>query len=233
MIIGGQKCGTTTLWKYLNTHAEIRMCPKKELHYFDRSNFSPNDTWYKNHFDVDAKVSGEATPAYCFWPGAIERIFHFDSELKLIMILRNPVERAISHYWMEFNRKQENLPILDAFRSEDQRLSTGDPYELRHHSYLARGRYHEQLDTIYSFFAQERVFLCKLEDLAARTNEVIRDISTFLGVRKRTSGKPLPFLFRGQYASPSPDVVAYLKEYFEPHNKALTEKYSIPINDWN
>ncbi len=214
-------------------HPDIKMCPKKELHYFDRSNFSPNHTWYKKHFDVNAKVSGEATPAYCFWPGAIERIFRFDSELKLIMIVRNPAERAISHYWMEFNRKKENLPILDAFSSEYKRLSSGDSYELRHHSYLARGRYHEQLDTVYNCFDKNRILVCKLEDLATKTNEVIRDIFNFLDVRKLTLGESLPFLFRGQYASSPPEVVTYLKEYFAPHNKVLTEKYSIPIQDWS
>ena len=231
MIICGQKCGTTTLWKYLDMHPEIRMSFIKELHYFDRHDFSPKELWYRSHFDVGGRVSGEATPAYCFWPDAMERIYRFDSQLKLILILRNPVDRAISQYWMEFNRKMEDLPMMDAFSSEAKRLATGDPFDLRHHSYLLRGRYHEQLDTIYKYFDKRQVLVCKLEDLAARTRDVVGGIFNFLGVR--SIDLQLPSNFAGRYDSPSGEAKAYLREYFAPFNQLLAEKHKIAVADWN
>ena len=155
LIIGAAKAGTTGLFKYLQQHPEVFISPKKEIHYFD-ANHDKGDEWYLDHFDQsDKKVLGEASPIYYFYPGTLELIHAFDPTLRLIFLLRNPVDRAISHYWMEFNRDRESRQMLKAFEDENPCSTTED--SIRIFSYKARGEYHRRLDKIYSLFPREQV----------------------------------------------------------------------------
>jgi glycosyltransferase involved in cell wall biosynthesis len=231
LIIGAQRCGTTSLWQYLSCHPQIHMSNPKELHYFDREEGYPDHGWYRNQLAFAGKVTGEATPIYCFWPGAIERIYAFDPSIRLIMILRNPIDRAISHYWMEFQRGDETLPIWEAFQAEAARLAEGSSFSLRHHSYLARGRYCEQIDQLYEYFPPRQVLLCRLEDLAVAPAKVLQTIADFLGVAPEWDWEPLVY-HKGNYPQPEQPLRDYLRCYYAPHNLVLASKYGVRVDDW-
>src|SRR2546423_13513556 len=109
LIIGGQKCGTTSLYYYLIEHPNIAPAVRKQMHFFDnrfkkgfgwyKSNFPTIfSKWYKTFLHKQKFVSGEATPYYLFHPLAASRVHQFLPDVKLIVLLRNPVNRAYSHY---------------------------------------------------------------------------------------------------------------------------------------
>ena len=112
MLVGAQKCGTTALAHFLSQHPEIEMASPKEVHLFDSSTYSRGwsgqriDEHYRPHFEqrAGAAIRGEATPIYMFLPGIASELKRYNPDLKLIVLLRDPVERAISHYYMEKNR---------------------------------------------------------------------------------------------------------------------------------
>ena len=118
MIVGAQKCGTVALHRFLSRHPEIGMSSRKEVHLFDAPEYS-ND-WTPEQIDerylpffahcAGARTRGEATPIYLFFPEIARELKRYNPELKLIVLLRNPVQRAISHYYMEKNRDAEHRP---------------------------------------------------------------------------------------------------------------------------
>ncbi len=135
LIIGSQRSGTTSLHAYLKQHPQIIPAIKKEIYFFDggldpdEDTYSKGESWYRAHFPKlksirkDQQVF-EATPLNIFNPLAPQRIAQSIPKVKLIAILRNPTERAISHYFHEKWRGRESLAILDAFIAEEYRLET-------------------------------------------------------------------------------------------------------------
>ena len=121
IIAGVQKSGTTALFSYLCEHNEICMSDKKEIHFFDRRRYFilfPNYLFYHSNFSnfKSQKLIGEATPIYIYWKKAIERLVRYNPNIKLIIVLRNPITRAYSHWNMMRNRNfnKENLSFVDA-----------------------------------------------------------------------------------------------------------------------
>jgi hypothetical protein len=227
LIIGAAKCGTTSLFKYLSVHPNIYM-PQKEIHYFDNPiNFKNiNYATYTKKFatqNTNITQTGEATPVYCFLPEAITRIHQFNSKLKLIMLVRDPVWRAVSNYYMEYNRQREKLSLLEAIDKEPKRHRVI-------HSYCARGHYADQLDHIYSLFPKSQVLIIRLEDLSSRPQMAMDQITQFLEVPSfSTDYRPH---FTGAYPTPSKEALKILADHFKPHNERLHQKYGIKISDW-
>lgn len=183
LVIGAQKCGTTMLHQVLSGHRDVFMPGLKEIHYFDREVAYPDHMWYGSHFvDAGNRICGEATPAYCFWPGAIERIVEALPEVKVVMLLRDPVERAISHHAMEYGRGMEALSLEDAIEAESSRLMTGGAHALRHHSYVARGRYCGQLGHIRGLMGPRRVAVLSLEKVISDARGCFTGLANFLGL---------------------------------------------------
>ncbi len=124
LIAGAQKSGTTALHRFLSEHPRICMASRKEVHFFDKNkNFkisSPDyDTYHKNFPNPsDDQIVGEATPRYICWPSAPQRIKEYNPDMKLIFILRDPVERAYSQFIMEKKRGKEPFPFFVAIRLE-------------------------------------------------------------------------------------------------------------------
>ncbi len=235
LVIGAQKCGTTSLYQWLQQHPQVHMSPKKELHYFDREQNFPDHAWYREQFSrgeitrTSPVAVGEATPVYCYWPSAIDRIYAFDPTLLLVMIVRNPIDRAISHYWMEQRRGRDRLTIAEAFAQEPQRVALGSA-GIRFHSYLSRGRYVEQLDAITRRFSRSQVHVARLEDIAADRHHLAH-LADFLGIdadageefghHRSADNPPLEEGLRGQ-----------LVDYFTPFNAQLGAKYGIETSSW-
>ena len=127
-ICGTQKGGTSALDAYLREHPEICMADVKEVHFFDTEkhfareaiNYSKYHSFFtpqKSH-----KILGEATPVYMYWPNAPQRLREYNPRMKLIILLRNPIERAYSHWNMQRTRGIDKLPFWDAIREEKPKV---------------------------------------------------------------------------------------------------------------
>ena len=195
MIVGAQKCGTTALARFLSCHPEIGMADPKEAHLFDAPDYSGGwspkeiDERYRPSFEhcPGATVRGEATPIYMLLPEVARELHRYNPELKLIVLLRDPVERAISHYYMEKARGDERLPLWLALLSEPFRLrrcrdARQADSAMRRHSYRRRGLYSLQLRNLYRHFDRGKVLIIRTQDLLQRHDAVLRQVFAFLGV---------------------------------------------------
>ena len=195
MIVGAQKCGTTALAHFLSRHPGIGMADPKEAHVFDAPDYSGDwspeeiDERYRPSFEhcPGAAIRGEATPFYMFLPEIARELERYNPELKLIVLLRDPVERAVSQYCMERGRGDERLPLWLALSSEPFRLrrcrDTRQPDSaMRRHSYRRRGLYSLQLRNLYRFFRKDRVLVIRTRDLLQHHDAVLRQVFAFLGV---------------------------------------------------
>jgi hypothetical protein len=186
LICGAQKAGTTTLAAYCREHPALGMPEEKELHFFDRDeNFAsaPDYDQYHHHFQgLDSStLLGEATPIYMYWPQASERIHQYNADMKLLVVLRNPVDRAYSHWQMEYHRGLETLDFGTAIREEEQRLQKAGETR-RVWSYIDRGHYPGQLDKLFSLFGRDQVLVLQSEKLKSAYQDVLAQVSDFLGI---------------------------------------------------
>ena len=196
-LIGGvQKAGTTALARYLAGHPQLALPQGKEAHVFDDPGFGADwdrariDREYARHFDAgsDDRLHGDATPIYLFHPTLVERIAAYNPAMRWIVLLRDPLERAISQYGMERARGDEHWPLWAALLFERLRLrghhhdwSPASP--LRHWSYRARGDYGRQLRTLRAHFPDAQVLVLRSTELRVSHVQVLARICAFLGVR--------------------------------------------------
>lgn len=194
MIVGAQKCGTTALARFLSEHPAVAMA-SREGHIFD----SPDYSRHWTPAEIDARyarrlephpgtaVTGESTPIYLFLPDVPAELRRYNPALKVIVILRDPVERALSHYAMERGRGNEHRPLWFALLAERWRLRRcPDPRSpesaARRHSYRSRGLYSGQLRNLLAAFPRDRVLVLRSEDLLRRHDETLENVFAFLGV---------------------------------------------------
>src|SRR5947208_1771215 len=142
IIIGAQRGGTTSLQAWLGSHDEVVRARGKELHYFDLY-YERGRGWYREHFPyrfrLHGRLTGEATPSLLYYPPAVERVARDLPKVKLVALLRNPADRAWSHWWLVRSKGEEPLEFADAIASEAERLENGGVYEQFRYSYTARG----------------------------------------------------------------------------------------------
>lgn len=195
MVVGAQKCGTVALHRFLSRHPEIGMSSPKEVHLFDAPEYScawtpaQIDERYRPRFAhcTGARIRGESTPIYLFFPDIAQELHRYNPGLKLIVLLRDPVERAISHYYWERNRAVEYFPLWRALLSEPLRLrrsrdARAPGSAMRVASYRTRGLYSLQLRNLYRFFDPERVLIVGNRDLWERHDAALCRVFAFLGV---------------------------------------------------
>ncbi|MYE12961.1 MAG: glycosyltransferase [Gammaproteobacteria bacterium] len=215
MIVGAQKAGTSALAQFLDAHPEIGMSSLKEVHLFDAPEYSGEwtsadvDQRYRPHFAHTRftglpgdPVLGEATPVYLFLRDVPAELRRYHPELKLIVLLRDPVERAISHYYMEKGRGGEQRPLWQALLLEPFRLlRSRDPRHpesaQRMHSYRARGLYSRQLRNLYGVFPPEQVLVVRAEDLLRDHDAVLARVFAFLEVSTEVRVPPA-VVFEGE-----------------------------------
>jgi hypothetical protein len=193
LIIGAMKCGTTALANYLGQHPEIYMAPRKEVHFFDR-NYSKGVEWYGTHFRqaTGEAMLGEATPSYMFLAEVPARMYAMLPDAKLIAILRNPVDRAYSHYWHNRTRtKREPLNFAEAITANSERLLKAPAYTRTYYSYLERGRYLEQLQQICSFYSRDQLQVIIFEEFLKDPSGAYKSICRFLEINEEYSPKNL------------------------------------------
>jgi hypothetical protein len=193
LIIGAAKAGTTSLHEHLCDHPEIAAPRAKEIHYFDFS-YHRGGSWYRAHFPRHRgkQVTGESTPYYLFHPLVPERVARDLPEAKLIVLLRDPIDRAYSHHNHESSSGYETLPFEEAISAEAGRLRgeeeriVAEPgyrsYSHQHHSYLARSRYADQLERWLRHFDRDRLLIVAAEDLFSSPRDTVVAAQRFIGL---------------------------------------------------
>lgn len=173
VVIGGMKCGTSSLHFYLRKHPQILMSAEKELNFFiEEMNWTRGVQWYASHFR-EAPVRGEVSPNYTAcqrFPGVPERMHELVPDAKLIYLVRDPIERAISHWIHNYSHGREDRPFDEA---------------IRHWSYVERSQYWRQLQAFLDYFPARQVLVVEAEELRHRRQETLRGIFDFLNVDAR------------------------------------------------
>jgi hypothetical protein len=232
MIVGAQKAGTTALAHFLDQHPAIAMSNRKEVHLFDAPTYS--HTWsvedinqrYQAHFTPAAEACqlGEATPVYLFFQEIAAELHRYKPDLKLIIMLRDPVERVLSHYSMELSRGNERLPLWLALLAEPWRLYRNPGRQVgaahRLHSYLARGCYASQIANLRRYFPDQQLLIIDNSELKSNHAAVMRRVFEFLGVDSSITIPPAD-IFSGNYC-PLPALLrGLLRIYFRGPNRRL------------
>jgi hypothetical protein len=238
VIIGAQKSGTTSLYHLLARHPYVEPAATKELHYFDGL-LGEGVEWYRRCFpaprwkDGRRTITGEATPYYLFHPHAARRMAEVIPQARLIALLRNPVDRAYSHYHQVAKRGFEPLGFEDAIEAEEERLRVEKArmledehyasFSYQRFSYLSRGIYVDQLLHWSKYFSDEQMLVLKSEDFFERTPETLKLVLDFLRLPEWEPESP-EVRKRGEYQQQmNPATRKRLEEFFEPHNHRLYE----------
>ena len=234
VIIGTQRGGTTSLHAYLSAHPQVITPATKELHFLtDRS--ERGLAWYLGQFPRELPpgvVTGEATPYALFHPLAPRRLLEIAPAAKSIVLLRNPVDRAYSHFLLERSRGEETLDFaaaldaeLERLDGEEARLARDPAYAStahKHASYMARGEYARQLERWFGVFPREQILVVRSEDLYERSAETFGRVAEFLAINP---DKTIPFATHNRTSGPplDPEIRHRLSEHFAPTNARLAD----------
>jgi hypothetical protein len=254
VIIGAKRGGTTSLYNYLLEHPFIHpLFPGrihlKGVHYYD-SNYTRGLRWYRSHFPLQAggrhlarpgitsAIAGEASPYYLFHPLAAERLARDFPDVRIIVVLRDPVERAYSHWKERTHHGGETLTFEEALEAEESRLAgeaeriVAEPgyrsVEHENHSYLAQGRYLDMLPRWFALFGRDQFHIAASEDFYAEPESHVNEVWKFVGL---PPGR-LASRIRHNYL-PAPDIRPEtrqrLQQALADHNRGLEELLSRPL----
>jgi len=235
IVIGVHKGGTTSLYNYLIQHPQIIPPIKKEMDFWSWK-FNRSINWYLAHFpgipEGKNLLTGEASPSYFDHPNTARRIYEFFPKIKLLILLRNPVDRAISQYhqWLRLN--WENRSLEEAIESDLEKLRKAPEkvnYWMKELNYLARGVYVEFLKEWMSLFPREQFLILKSEDFYAHPEASMQKVLTFLDLPEY---KLLDYknYNAGKYSQIDPLMRKSLSNYFRIHNERLEEYLGIKFN---
>jgi len=224
LVAGAQKAGTTALFDYLSELPALELPSAKEAHFFDDEQRvdwnAPDYGAYHALFSNPARLWGEATPIYLYWPNALERIRAYNPAMKLILLFRDPVERAWSHWKMEYARGKESEPFAWCIREGRARMAEAEPYPGFHrvYSYVERGFYGRQLARAQELFPREQILILQSQDLRRDPMSTIAAVSRFLGVAE-PAGPIAPRISRPAAdidypATLTPEDVSFLQRQF-------------------
>lgn len=190
IVIGVQKAGTTALYDYLADDPAVGLSKVKEVHFFDDESVdwsAPDYGPYHAQFETAGPaIRGEATPIYLYWPRSLERIAAYNPRVRLIVMLRDPVQRAWSHWRMEYSRGVETQPFSWCIREGRQRLFAAEPWGVhREFSYVERGFYGEQLERLFAIFPREQVLILTADELRDDPSDTLARVNGFLGLPDR------------------------------------------------
>ena len=241
IIVGAQKSGTTTLYSFVTKHPAVTHAAKKEIHYFDiyhdlgelwyRSKFPTNLSKRRHYKKTGQKIlSGEASPTYLFFPTIPSRMKDILPGAKLIVILRNPVDRTYSHYHHNVRSNKETLPFEKAIELEEERCAREreqmikDPGFVanyyKRYSYLARGVYADQLERWFEHYDRKQFLILATDDLRKNPQQILDQVFNFLEVPPFQIGD-VRDKNTGSYEKMNESTRKFLVEYFKPHNDRL------------
>jgi Sulfotransferase domain len=232
LILGAQKSGTTALFAYLRQHPSVSGPFWKEVSFFDR-HYVRGARWYRGNFPLRrGRIVGEASPSYVLHPLAPRRVGELVPNARLIVLLRNPVDRAHSHYQHEVELGREPLSFEDALAAEDERLHgeveriVADPTYFStawwSHTYKTRGLYAEQLERWFAIFPREQLLVLSNEELADDTHGTYARVLEHIGAPPHRLAD-YPRVFDRVYGEMQPATRQRLSEYFAEPNRRLSE----------
>lgn len=251
IVIGAQRSGTSAFYYHLAEHPNFMVSPTKELNYFNDCYYK-GTLWYRAHFPTFAEkrrmlakqgrrlITGEASPDYLFNPNVPRRVATTMPHAKLIVMLRDPVERAYSHYRLYLRIGKERRPFEEAIASDERRTRAAEREEARsgrpsgfyhgYDSYLGRSRYADQLEPWLRLFPWEQFLFLRSEDFYADPAAVLRQALGFLGAPADGLPERLTYArYDGHSVRPgesgatgmSGALREHLRAYFAPHNTRL------------
>jgi hypothetical protein len=246
VIVGAQRCGTTSLFRALAQHPAMipNVINAKGVHYFDTS-YDQDDAWYFAHFASKAErekhsarvgqkaIAGEASPYYLFHPAGAERMARTIPDAKLIVLLRNPVKRAISHHlhmvWEGHETVEDIDEALDLepkrLEGIEQRLLSDSTFVSRphqHFSYAARGHYASQLERLYAHFDRKNVLVMATETLTGDSKTSLGKIQEFIGFEPDAS-IDLGKRNASSKFEPRPETIKRLSDEYAESNARLRD----------
>lgn len=236
LIIGAQKSGTTSLFNYIEKYASNFKSPdRKELQFFSEK-YKKGFDWYKSRFPLfkKKKITGEATPDYLFYHKSAARIHSYLPNVKIIILLRDPVFRAYSQY--NFQNSSSKVSIKDTRSFEeavDQEIKSEfninameDKFtkHYKYHSYIKRGFYKEQIEEYLKYFPLEQMLIIKSEIFFEKTQEVLVDVFQFIGLNFKKDVKFDTFIHNESKYNNSISENAYkkLKDIYNKKNEKLS-----------
>jgi hypothetical protein len=236
LVIGAQRSGTTSIFNYLVQHPDVLPPLGKEIHYFD-FHYSRGVRYYRGRFPYshrlrEGTITLDATPYYLVHPLVPQRAAQLLPDVKLIALLRNPIERAYSHYQHEVRDGREPLSFVEAIDREAERLAgeeerlRNEPgyYSWNHHrySYTHRGLYIEQLRRWLQHFPRSQLLVLQSEFMYRQPAEATARVHRFLGLKDHRLERYEDTYQRGNYErSMPPELRTRLARYFEPYNREL------------
>ena len=243
LIVGAQKAGTSSLYYYLSQHPQILPAKKKEVHFFDHR-FDRGLHFYLNSFfprkreraNLSKKldlpvITGEASPYYLYHPLCANRIKATLPRVKIIILLRNPITRAFSHYQQEISRGRETVSFAEAIQNEKKQIEI-ESKKVRngnynsefhqHKSFVDRGIYYPQVKKYYDLFGKDRVLVINSEKFFSELDLIYGKVLNFLDIEPFMV-KDKKTVLKGTYGNLKIDKLDELKSFYLPHNKKLYE----------
>jgi hypothetical protein len=235
LIIGAQKAGTTSLFKYVAKYTTNFSEPRrKEIYYYTRHH-KLGLNWYKANFPKVHKgnLTGEATPDYLFYHLAPQRIFNDFPNIKLVVILRDPIERAFSQFNFQNRRKNKvvnnNHSFKEAIEIEleqiEKGLNPGDVFstDYAYRSYVRRGIYIEQLKRWRNYFHEKQFCIIESNELFNNTNKTLNEVFAFLELQPKSKMRDQFEVHNKSIYNETieKDVLERLKEFYKPYNEEL------------
>ncbi len=241
IIIGAQKSGTTSLIHYISQHPQVAKT-ETEIHFFD-AHYKYGLEWYKKQFPERKGpdgILGEKSPYYLCHPLVPQRVFENYPEIKIILILRNPVDRAYSQFWMNKRNKSEQLSFEEALAAETGRLEgeyekiiqdpNYDSYNYRKYSYCTRGIYIDQIRRWFDYFPSEQFLILTLNDLKNDPQGTMAQVFQFLEVPNYALSHYTEENAGKNYPPMDPSTRIQLAKFFEPYNEELEEFLGRKLN---
>lgn len=255
-LIGGSKCGTSSLYTHLEQHPDLCVSKPKEPMYFE-AEFDRGAAYYFNRYFSHwrgQRVVVDARVGHLYLPYIPKRLFEYNRDARLLVLLRNPAERAVSSWWHWYSRGLESLSFKEAVAADLERIRAGyrlaRPKEQALHertssesgrgmfrTYVDAGYYHEQLCRYLEFFPREQLRVMLLDDLARDPQSVVMETLDFLGARRDPAAHFLyPVINRSD-----PDMqnhvdaatLSWLVEHYRPHNEKLGQLIGRSLRHWD
>jgi hypothetical protein len=238
IVAGAQKSGTTALQYFLKKNPEISLPDRGEMHFFDDEMiFAKPPVDYDllhRHFPRlrGSQITGEVTPSYLYWKAAMERIQAYNPRIKLIIVLRNPIDRAFAHWNMQRFKGREPLDFLSAVKEESRRIAQPLSIESRRFAYVDRGFYSVQLDRVFKFFPREQVHIVKFENFRDRKQDALDSIFDFLDVKRIRSVRDKDRNVVPYERAMTAEERKYLAEVFLAEFGKLEQMLGWDLADW-
>lgn len=243
VIIGAQKAGTSSLYAYLSKHPNVFAASRKEIHFFDSPAYASGELWYRAHFPLrllksslqavrgQRTLTGEASPYYLAHPATPARMRDLIPAARLLVMLRNPIDRALSHYQHQVRKGRESLTFAQAIAAEGQRtcgelprMIADESYYSREYwgySYLARGEYAEQLERWFNTFPREQFLVLSSEEFFTNPGAVYSRALKFLDLPEYAPCEYSRVNSGGSYGGMATVLREQLRQHFAAPNQRL------------